>query len=243
MAQSTGLSRQKINHILKIALTENLVEKNLKIRCRNCRQPVAQVSDIEALENIVSQGAKCTKCNQQVTMQSKEDCFVVNDEIGNLINGSRWMGLYVRMALADLGVTGIRTEVIEGPNELVLIGNLDGELFLMELKASQFSIGHAYSFVGKCSIYKPKISAVIATDGIDDEVKEYVLSTGIEAYFIESLEDFSSKMEDVFAKYFALKLQEKSRNVPWGYLTTRAMVKYFDPNLTIEDTRRARIYR
>ena len=114
---------------------------------------------------------------------------------------------------------------------------------LMELKDSKFSIGHAYSFVGKCSQYKPELAIVCSTEGVDPDVKEYLKNTGIAAHYVENLEDLSSAFASVFSGQNAKNLMSLLEKVSWDFLLTRSLLSNFDTSLPIPDGRYSVAYR
>ena len=88
----------------------------------------------------------------------------------------------------------------------------------MELKDNRFSIGHAYPFVGKCSQYKPDVAVIVATDGIDADVKEYLANTGVSAVYIENIESIDKELETLLSDHYADKLKNLISSILWGYL-------------------------
>jgi hypothetical protein len=169
--------------------------------------------------------AACPKCKTCVTETSFVDSYVVAEHIGSIMDGSKWLDLFVRHKLRKYPqVSGVVTEVIDGPNELDLVANLDGKLLLAELKDCRFSIGHAYSFVGKCSQYKPDITMIITTEGVDPDVKDYVQNTGLQTHYVESLESLESSFQAIFSQINAQALSSWVSEVPWTTLVNRALL-------------------
>ena len=229
ISDSTGMPSSAVKRIL--ARTERLgvVSRQLDVVCKSCAQVMARVPDRDALANLVDKGMSCAKCKTRVSRRCFEPCFFVESSAGQLLDGSKWMGLLVREALQECGISSslVRTEVIDGPNELDLVANLDGELLFMELKDNRFSIGHAYSFVGKCSQYNPDYSLIVASNGVDADVKDYVSNTGVKAHYLESLDSLDTGLQSLLSEHYANRLTRLVSSIPWDFLLPRSVLAHF----------------
>ena len=59
------------------------------------------------------------------------------------------------------------------------------------------------------------IAIVIAAQGVDDDVKEYVQNTGTKAHFVESLEELAEALATVLAEYVAVRMVRLAMAVGW----------------------------
>jgi hypothetical protein len=96
--------------------------------------------------------------------------------------------------------------LLEGAEEVDAFVDLEGALFMCELKDSQFSMGHAYPFGGRIGLYKPDIAAIVATRGVAPEVKEYFrrVEPAAQLLYIEEL----SELDETLA---SLVMQTRTR--------------------------------
>lgn len=228
ISESAGIDAADVKRILTRNERIGIVSRQLDVVCKGCGQLMARVPDREALANLVDRGMFCVKCKARVSKSCYEPCFVVDSSAGKLLDASKWMGLLVREALQECGVSSkVRTEVVDGPNELDLVANIDGDLLLMELKDNRFSIGHAYSFVGKCSQYKPDISLIVASHGVDPDVKEYVANTGVVAHYIEDLSALDVDLQSVLSEHYAKRFTRLVSSIPWDFLFSRSVLAQF----------------
>jgi len=226
--KSTGLNEDKVQRILSTSMDKGIIVRHYNCICSNCQNTLARVTTKESISNMAKNGVACPSCRTKVSKESCADCFIVENRYGRLLEGSKWMAMLVRYKLEQFpSVSRVLESVVDGPNELDLIANLDGYLMLIELKDNRFSIGHAYSFVGKCTQYQPDISIIIATEGIDDDVKEYIKNIRIKVHYIDSLD----KLDDIFTAILSAQnsqtFAQLTNEVSWDLLFNREILSIY----------------
>ena len=220
-------------------MDKGILVRHYNVICPACKTALTRVPSKAAIGQMVKSAAACPKCRLRITPASYQDCYVVSDHIAPILDGSKWLDLFIRHKLGSYPqVRRILTEVIDGPNELDLVANIDGNLLLAELKDCRFAIGHAYSFVGKCSQYKPKITMIIATQGVDLDVKEYIQKTGLKTHYIESLDNLETSFGAIFSEGNVLILANLISEVPWTPFITQAMLTALGATLPTPDNSR-----
>jgi hypothetical protein len=238
IASSLGVPEESIETLLRKAIRSGLLERKLHVYCPGCTQSIATVENEDALSSLISAKVECSKCQRKITKSSFENSYYVTDTGAFLLDGSRWMGIHLRNAIYPFGISDRgRTEVKDGPNELDLVANLDGELLLMELKDSQFSIGHAYPFVGKCSQYHPSVAAIVSTVGIDEDVRGYISNTGLKAEIIENLDSLLPSIENIFSTMNTNRLARFVSHIPWTESLSQAVLLPLGIEVSTENSR------
>lgn len=234
IAKSTGLDASVVEPLLSRAVDSKILTKQYNLVCVKCSNVLARVQSTGALAQMQRDGVSCPMCRTKVDQDSHVNCYVVSDHIDPILTGSEWMHMYLRRQIDPFlpGPSSI-TSVVDGPNELDLVANVDGDLLLAEFKDNRFSIGHAYSFVGKCSQYQPDLSLIVATQGIDDDVKEYIKNTGILPYYIERIGDVQQVLEGMFSQRNAQRLAQLLGVISWNSLVAEAVLSHFDASLPI----------
>ena len=229
IAKSIGLDQSVIRPILLKATSKGILMKEYDIVCTGCAKVLARVANKAAVLRMANDKVCCPSCGISIGRASYEEAFTVPPKVGQLLDGSKWMCLYAWRILRSLGVPPwqILIEVIDGPNELDLVANLDGELVLMELKDTRFSIGHAYSFVGKCSQYDPNISIIMSTDGIGPDVKEYIKNTGITTHYVEEINKLDTELKAILSGLYSIRLTRLIREVAWDSFLTHSLLSRF----------------
>ena len=227
IVKSTGMDESIVQTLLTTAVDSNILIKQYNVLCPSCKNPLARVSTQSTISRMVKDGVSCPLCKVGIKDTSYANCYLVKNNIGSLLEGSKWMGMYVRMKLEPFLLKCL-TSVIDGPNELDLVANVDGSLLLMELKDARFDIGHAYSFVGKNSQYHPDIAMIVATDGVSEEVREYSNNTGITTNYVEKLTDLEQALKMLFSEKNAQRLGQLLGEVSWNKLVAKGIFSSFD---------------
>lgn len=233
---SAGISEADAEPLFNKAVDEKILIRQYNVICCSCGAALARVPTKTAIAQMSKDQVACPKCKTCVKANSHEDCYVVADQISRILNGSKWLDLFVRHKMEQYPQVGrILTEVVDGPNELDVIANLDGKLLFAELKDARFDIGHAYPFVGKCSQYEPDIAIIIATQGVSDDVKEYIQNTGLEPHYIESLEFFDQEIESVFSEENVQKMGRLVGETEWTSLVSQTLLSALGASLPIPE--------
>jgi hypothetical protein len=198
----------------------------LGVACSKCKAPVARVKNQRSLKRLSTQRIACHSCGGPIDGKTFVEVFEVTSLTGELLDKSYWMSLYVRNLLIANGISPgwILVEIQHGPNELDVVVNSDGQLILMELKDSRFSMGSAYSFVGKCSQYKPARSVIIAADGVDGDVKEYLQNAGISPLLVEGLDNVEISLREFFRKIVTEQFVTLWSKISWDFALTHLFV-------------------
>lgn len=238
ISKSTGLENAIVANELNKATELGILQRMHNVICLSCSSSIAQIGDLSALVQMQENEVSCPNCHRPLTEDSYVDSFFLKPDFGSLLDGSKWMEILLRMELDRyLNPVRVLIGVIDGPNELDLVANVDGALILMELKDNRFSIGHAYSFVGKYSQYRPDISVIVATDGIDEDVKEYIRNTGVETMYIPNLQSISTDLAEILTTLNSQKLAQLLSDVPWGSFMSRSITSCLGIDLPIPEER------
>jgi hypothetical protein len=236
ISSSTGLNNKTVAKNIAKALSAKLLWEQFNVICKTCNKVLARIKQKSAIREMVTAEFSCPGCKKPIDNNSLESIYVFNDKYTRLIDGSLWMNIYVKNILSPFGFgRRILSCIVDGPNELDIVANLDGDLVLMELKDNQFSMGHAYSFVGKHTQYHPSISIIISTQGIDADVKDYLSKTNVDAYYIENLKNLQSEFERVFSKTFVNKVIQFFVDMGWSNLLTKSYLRKFGHDLPSQD--------
>jgi len=229
IAKSIGLDESLVRPVLETASKEGILTKEYNVLCDRCAKAVARVPSKKVILRMTKDKVSCSSCGTPIRPTSYEEVYIVPTEICELLDGSRWMSLCAERSLRALGVEGRRIllEVIDGPNELDVVANFDGDLLLMELTDNRFSIGHAYPFVGKCSLYKPEIPIVVSTEGIDPDVKEYIENTGFNAHYVDDINKLDDQLKQIFSEVYGIRLTQLLQQVGWDSFLSPSLLERF----------------
>ncbi len=233
IAKLVGQTAPEIEaHVLEAEQHGILVPK-CDVKCESCGKAIARVSSKDSVNRLAEEGTHCPRCNLPISSDGCETVYVVSADIAELLDGSKWMSVDLKNELTKLGFLdgNVLLEIQDGPNELDVVANIEGTLVLMECKDSQFSIGHAYSFVGKCTKYRPELAFVIVTGGIGPEVRDYLEATQIGIHYVEDLDDLHGILERVFGELHARSLLGHVTSMPLNAMLMKTLAKALDFSL------------
>lgn len=155
-------------------LSSGVLERDVVIVCNTTKEQVARVPDEDSIEELTRVGLRCA-CGRPIEEERSEHLYTVTDVGRVLLDKSRWMSVLVRDELMQLGVDqdDILLECQIGSDEIDCIAQISGEIAIFELKDKDFSIGNAYSFGAKMSIFNGEHAVIVSTESISQDVKEH----------------------------------------------------------------------
>lgn len=225
IAESAAMEASEVRSLIAGCIGRGMIDRQYNVLCDRCGEALARVTSRPAVRGVVQQGVLCPACGNTVETQSSIKCYHVGEGVSRALAGSQWMGMYLRKWLADYwGYSEVVTEVQHGPNEIDLVANLNGSLMLMELKDDRFSMGHAYSFVGKCTQYNPDFAVIVATEGCDSDVKDYIDNLDITTLYVEDIDDLESSFDPLFTRIHLNHLAQVIREYSWEERLTHSLL-------------------
>lgn len=155
-------------------ITAGVLERDVVIVCNTTREQIARVPDKATLKDLARVRLRCA-CGRPIEEEQPEMLYTITDIGRVLLDKSRWMSVLVQNELTTLGVPtdDIILECQIGSDEIDCIAQISGEIAIFELKDKDFSIGNAYSFGAKMSIFKVEHAVIVTTEGISPDVKEH----------------------------------------------------------------------
>lgn len=229
IAKSIALEESVVRRVLNRATKEGMLAKEYNVVCDGCARVIARVRDKRIIQQMSKDKVSCSSCARPIRRTSYEEVYTVPTEICELLDGSNWMSLCAERSLRVLGIGAnwILREVIDGPNQLDVVANFDGDLVLMELKDNRFSIGHAYPFVGKCSQYRPDVAIVVSTEGIDPDVKEYIGNIGFDTHYVEDINKLDKQLKSIFSERYGIRLAQLVQQISWDSFLSPSLLEGF----------------
>lgn len=155
-----------------VAATESVVV------CSTTQTQVARVPDKKSLSKLAKEGLRCA-CGKPIDQETPEDLLTVTDAGSLLLDKSRWLSVLVREELVNFGVpaSDVLLECMVGTDEIDCIACVSGEVMIFELKDKVFSVGNAYSFGAKMSLFNAEQSVIVTTEEVSSDVKTHFSRT------------------------------------------------------------------
>lgn len=217
ISKSLGIIEDDVRKILNSSKMQKHLKVQYKTSCQSCQYVVAIVPKLNTIKAMISGGVKCPNCGNALKNTKITKVYILKDYLKNLLMGSTWLSCIVATELLDIGCSKKRmfVELKDGINEIDILADYKGNLILAELKDNRFSMGHAYSFAGKCTQYKPDIPIIIASEGIDGDVKEYLSKVGINAKYIDSLANIEERLNNILSATNVDSLNYEMKRIDW----------------------------
>lgn len=185
---------------VKQLVDAGLLSTEYVVICKKTSNQVNRLPTKDALAKLASLNVLCS-CGRPIEQEINEELYVPSEKLQTLLNQSHWMTVKLVESLRSIGISDdkILLNVLEGSDEVDAFVDLDGTLIMIELKDSEFSMGHAYAFGGRIAQYKPSHAMIVATRGVDSEVKSYFERVEPEAklIYVDALSELDTALLDV----------------------------------------------
>jgi hypothetical protein len=168
--QISNTKPDRIKNILDYFSGEEhqLVNKKFAIVCRKKKEIIFLLKNRQDLEN--AKDLVCPKCSVSIGDESVLSYYESNDQLKELIDGSRWMPLLIRDELINAGVRkdDVYTEVKNGQDEIDLLAFYKGRILVIEAKDRPISLNDAYKLSAKTSRLEKVLSKLPASADADE---------------------------------------------------------------------------
>lgn len=198
--EEKGESGKDEQEVINTLVDNNLLSTEHVIICKQTSNQVNRVPSRESLDELEEIGLQCS-CGRPISEERHEKLYVPTDNLNDMTNQSYWMTARLVRTLRNIDISNddILLNLIDGSDEVDAFIDLEGELVMIELKDSEFYMGHAYAFGGRIAQYKPSYAMIVSTRGVDGEVKDYFERVEPESdlKYVESLDRLDSSISDI----------------------------------------------
>lgn len=161
--------RATLERLTKVGLLTN----EYLLQCRSTSTPLTRLPDKSALEEDSVASLRCANCSRAY---SEELCLLgvqVTERGKALLDGSHWMTVWISNQLNNIGIPAenIRWSLAETSEEIDVIAEVAGQLWIIELKARDFGPGDAYPFSYRRARYGPDEAFVVTTGRVTEDAK------------------------------------------------------------------------
>lgn len=152
-----------------------LIHKEYLVLCRQDSHTICAVRDRDKIASGTGTRFRCTICGRPFCEELIEEIFALTGDGKTLLDGSRWMMIWVTDLLiaAGIGRDRISWNAVAGDDELDIITDVLGSKVFFELKDRDFRLGDAYPFALRVERYGGDGGVVVCTETIDNEAKRF----------------------------------------------------------------------
>lgn len=203
------------------------------LQCRSANVPLLRVESGTELQRAEIANLTCGSCGRSFSDELLVPGYAVSDLGRRLNDGSHWMTVWVTSRLVALGIEpeSILWNVEEESEEVDIIAEVLGELWLFELKDRDFQPGDAYPLSYRSARYRSNRTVIVSTAKVADAAKrvfDEVVGPSRRGegprgdrlpVYIEGLDAFDTQVSQAMAKvsmeYAQIVLGSLSASLGW----------------------------
>lgn len=169
-----GKAKDEVEAALEQLKSAQLVNSEYLLECRRAGTPLTRLTDSDDL-NVESVGKlKCPTCGSMFRDELLSEGFSLSDLGRKLSSRSYWMTVWVTDQLVRIGVplAGIAWNLTASGEEVDLLVEFLGGLWIFELKDREFGAGDAHPFNYRQVRYKADAAVIITTEHVSKDAKK-----------------------------------------------------------------------
>lgn len=178
--RTADASTESKKEIAESLLSAGILKEEYLILCRQdshtiCTSGAGEDSGVQSGGSL-----SCAVCGRRLTDEVVHEILALTDLGRSLLNGSKWMMVWITDLLIASGVEieRIGWNPESGQDELdIMLEELGARIFF-ELKDREFGLGDAYPFAFRVSRYGGAQGVIVTTDKVADEAKKFFREQG-----------------------------------------------------------------
>jgi hypothetical protein len=180
LAKRAAKQQGEVRKALETLKSTGLIQVQFLLQCRQTSSIIIRMDSLEELEQPHVAGLKCGNCNRVFRDELATEGYTVSSLGKELSNSSHWMTLWVTDRLMKAGVPAdsIVWNLEESGEEVDIMVDFMGELWLIELKDREFGAGDAHPFNYRTVRYHSNRAFIISTDRVSGDAKKVFTELG-----------------------------------------------------------------
>jgi hypothetical protein len=177
---SRGTKEGSTKTSLEVLKSGSLVKSEYLLQCRKSSTFLVRVGSQDELKTPAVAELPCATCSRKFKDELVSEGNSVSD-LGKLMSDSSyWMTVWVTKRLVDVGIQldSIFWNLEESGEEVDVLVDFMGELWLIELKDREFGAGDAYPFNYRIVRYGANRAFIISTDTVSADAKKVFAELG-----------------------------------------------------------------
>jgi len=169
--------RGKAREEAKAALDElkrgSLVAVEYLVECKKAGTPITRLQTPDDLHDPAIARLRCPTCGRSFPEEELSEAYSVSELGKRMTQKSHWMTVEVTRRLVDIGVPteAILWNMSEGGEEVDIVVDVLGDIWLFELKDREFGAGDAHPFNYRQVRYKSTKAVVVTTEKVSIDAK------------------------------------------------------------------------
>ena len=169
-----GKAKEEAKSTLDKLKRGQLVAVEYIVECKKANSPITRLKSPEELRDPAIAKLKCPTCGRAFPDETLSEAYSVSELGKRMLQKSHWMTISVTQRLVEIGVplAAILWNVSEGGEEIDLVVDVLGDLWLFELKDREFGSGDAHPFNYRQVRYKASKAVVVTTEKVSTDAKK-----------------------------------------------------------------------
>lgn len=179
--------KAKAQDDVRTALVElresGLLNVEYLLECKHRGTPLTRLKNPEQLKSTEIEALVCPSCGSSFSQERLVEGYSLSDLGRRMCRRSHWMTVYVTYLLSNLGVPtdSVLWNISEDGEEVDLLMEFLGELWIFELKDREFGSGDAYPLNYRQVRYRADKAIIVTTDKVSRDAKRVFEELGREA--------------------------------------------------------------
>jgi hypothetical protein len=192
-ARSTDAATVGDSSITQPLIDAGIIRREYLVLCRQDSHTICSVHTRSHIDVPPGSDLRCTTCGRAFKDELVQEIYALTEEGRDLMNGSRWMTIWLTDLLISAGIErgNIAVNAVSGDDELDIIASVLNDKVFFELKDRDFGLGDAYPFAFRLSRYGGDRGVVATAGRVDAEAKKFLKEqnpAGADGSTIELLE-------------------------------------------------------
>lgn len=196
-----GGEADEYGQALESIKTASLVDSEYVLQCKKTSAQLGRIADKEFLRNSGFAEIKCTSCGRKFSEELLKEGYSISTAGAEMLRGSHWMTVWVSDKLTKLGVPveSIFWNLEDAGEEVDIVVEFGGGIWIFELKDREFGAGDAHPFNYRAVRYKADHAVIITTDKVAPDARRvFTELASTRPIFIEGLENVFDDMRKAF---------------------------------------------
>jgi hypothetical protein len=168
-----GKQHEELQTAIDNLKKHGLVNVEYLLECKQSGMPLTRLAAKDQLENPATGGLRCPRCNTQFKDESLSEGYSVSELGRRLSQRSNWMTIWVTDKLCEVGVplNAILWNLSETGEEVDILVESLGELWIFELKDREFGSGDAHPLNYRQVRYKATKAIIVTTEKVSKDAR------------------------------------------------------------------------
>jgi hypothetical protein len=207
MLSRRGRKEEEVRSLLEQLKAASLMETQFLLQCRKNSAPLTRLVTKEQLAEAHVASLLCPTCNRSFDSEILTEGYLVSELGRRLLKSSHWMTVWLTLRLFELGISdSIMWNLEESGEEVDILADFLGDLWIFELKDREFGPGDAHPFRYRQARYGAKAAIIVTTDKVSPEAKRIFMELGKAAgdkssagvpLYIEGLDEVTAKLSNL----------------------------------------------